>query len=245
MRILVAFDEAYRAYGEFIDAAIRRRRRAQTDAPLEDVQVERTVGPGALEEAMRRSEFHLVICGSLVVPDNNPIDAMPAAWIELSVDPQRPSRFRLGEQRWETLNPSLEELVSVVDLLLVAEEVHKRDSSYEEFPKRWERFMEAERNSLLDRVHGRLARALGRALDGENQEEIDRMADEDRRLADEALVRLMGEDGETSYKRLDQLTPQDAPARIRAERAMLDWLIARTEERSWKRSTTTSEPPGS
>ena len=37
------------------------------------------------------------------------------AWVELSLDPERPSRVRLGEQRWETLNPSLEELLSVVD----------------------------------------------------------------------------------------------------------------------------------
>jgi hypothetical protein len=35
--------------------------------------------------------------------------------VELSLDPERPSRVRLGEQRWETLNPSLEELLSVVD----------------------------------------------------------------------------------------------------------------------------------
>ena len=91
--------------------------------------------------------------------------------------------------------------------------------------------MEAERNALLDRIDGRLARAVGPALDGEDQEEIDRIAEEDRRLAREGLVRLVDEEGKVSLKHLDRLTPRDAAARIRAERALLDWLIARTEER--------------
>jgi hypothetical protein len=103
MPVLLAFDKAHRAYGEFIAAAIRR---ARPDLEAKAVLRE------ALEEELHYSEPYLVIC-SPPVPDN-PV-ASRAAWIELSIDPQQPSRIRFGEQRWQTLNPSLEELLSVVE----------------------------------------------------------------------------------------------------------------------------------
>ncbi len=103
MRVLVAFDEAYRAYGEFLATAIRR---ARPDVEAEVVLRE------ALEEEVHHSDPHLVIC-SPPVPDN-PVSSR-AAWVELSVDPQQPSRMRLGERRLEKLNPSLEEVLWVVD----------------------------------------------------------------------------------------------------------------------------------
>ena len=103
MRVLVAFDEAYRAYGEFLAAAIRRARpHLEAKAVLWD----------ALEEELHHSDPYLVIC-SPPVPEN-PVSSREA-WVELSVDPQQPSRIRLGEQRLEKLNPSLEEMLWVVD----------------------------------------------------------------------------------------------------------------------------------
>jgi hypothetical protein len=103
MRVPVAFDEAYRVYAEFIASAIRRSRPAVKAQAIDRV---------VLEEVMHRCEPHLLICSPPVL--HSPISTR-VAWVELSLDPERPSRVRLGEQRWETLNPSLEELLSVVD----------------------------------------------------------------------------------------------------------------------------------
>ena len=103
MRVLVAFDEAYRVYGETIADAIGRSR------PGVEAQA---IDWEALEEMVHRRDPHLVICNP-PVPDN-PISTR-MAWVELSLETEMPSRVRLGEQRWETLNPSLEELLSVVD----------------------------------------------------------------------------------------------------------------------------------
>jgi len=103
MRVLVAFVEAYHVYGEFIAGAIRRSRPAVKAQAIEWV---------ALEEVVHRWDPHLLICSPPVPP--NPINTRES-WVELSLDPERPSRVCLGEQRWETLNPSLEELLSVVD----------------------------------------------------------------------------------------------------------------------------------
>ena len=108
MRVLVAFEEAYRVYGETIAAAIR-----QSNPSLEAQAIDYV----ELEEVVHRCDPHLVIC-SPPVP-HNPISTREA-WVELSLDTERPSRIRLGKQRGETLNPSLEELLSVV------EEVEKR-----------------------------------------------------------------------------------------------------------------------
>ena len=103
MRVLVVFDEPYSVYGEFIASAIRGSR------PAVKAQA---INRAALEEVGAAPIHHLLIC-SPPVP-HSPI-SIREAWVELSLDPERPSRVRLGEQRWKTLNPSLEELLSVVD----------------------------------------------------------------------------------------------------------------------------------
>src|SRR5215210_1393519 len=108
MRVLVAFDETYGVYGQTIAEAIGRSR-SGVEAQAIDWE--------ALEEVVHRWDPHLVIC-SPPIPDN-PISTREA-WVELALDTERPSKVRLGEERWETLNPSLEELLWVV------EEVEKR-----------------------------------------------------------------------------------------------------------------------
>jgi len=105
---VVAFDEAHRVYRETIADAIGRSRAGVEAQALDRV---------ALEEVVHRWDPHLVIC-SPPIPDN-PISTKEA-WMELAVDTERPSKVRLGEERWETLNPSLE------DLLCVVEEAEKR-----------------------------------------------------------------------------------------------------------------------
>ncbi len=108
-----------------------------------------------------------------------------------------------------------------------------RRSEEEEDPRGkvgWEGFLETERRALEDRKGGQLARVLGRALPGESQKEVDRLASEDQRRAEEGLVEIIKE-GEPFYKHIDELTPEDRPGRIRAERARIVCLQARLEQK--------------
>jgi hypothetical protein len=108
-----------------------------------------------------------------------------------------------------------------------------RRSGEEEDPRAkvgWEEFLETERRALEDRKVGQLARVLGRALQGESQEELDRLAFKDQRRAEEGLVELLQE-GEPYYKHIDELTTENRMGRIRAERARTLWLEAREQNR--------------
>lgn len=95
----------------------------------------------------------------------------------------------------------------------------------------WETFMVGERKALVERANGRLAYALRTALPGESRQELNRLAEEDRRLAQAGLVSLVADDGSISHKHVDELTPEDMPARRRAETARFDWLMQRTDRR--------------
>jgi hypothetical protein len=86
--------------------------------------------------------------------------------------------------------------------------------------------MEVERRELEQRQNGQLGRALGRALPGESQEELDRIAEEDQRRAQEGLVELRSGD-EVWYRHIDQLTRDDRPARIESENARAAWIQER------------------
>ena len=87
----------------------------------------------------------------------------------------------------------------------------------------FEEFMEMERGRLQQHASGKLAEALGHALPGESQEELDRIAREDQRLAQEGRVKLKVGD-EISYKHIDELTREDREARISAEMEEVEWL---------------------
>lgn len=90
----------------------------------------------------------------------------------------------------------------------------------------WERYMAAERRELEDRRNGELARVLGFALPGESPEELERLAREDREKAEEGLV-IPREGDEVWYKHIDDLTREDRPARIEAQRKRLEWTTER------------------
>jgi hypothetical protein len=94
----------------------------------------------------------------------------------------------------------------------------------------WEEFMQMERRALEERKGGQLRSALGRVLAGESQEELDRLAREDEKRAQDGLVELLKE-GERLYKHIEELTPEDRVGRIRAERARRLWLEARLEKK--------------
>lgn len=92
----------------------------------------------------------------------------------------------------------------------------------------WERFMQAELLELRLRKDGQLAKLLGEPLPGEPSAALERLASEDQRQAQEGLVALMS-GGKVSYKRLDELSPEDRPARIAANRARTTWLKERQD----------------
>jgi len=103
MRILLSFEEKYRVYGQAMAAAIREFR--------PDVEVAVVDGED-LEEEAERFDPQLVIT-SLPVPENLVDDRL--ARIVLSPEPDQPSRFRVGERHWESTNPTLGEILPVVD----------------------------------------------------------------------------------------------------------------------------------
>ncbi len=90
----------------------------------------------------------------------------------------------------------------------------------------WEQYMEVERKELEQRRNGQLGRALGRALPDESQEELDKMAEEDQRKAEEGLVELRSGD-DVWYKHIDEMTREDRQARIDSENARATWLRER------------------
>lgn len=91
----------------------------------------------------------------------------------------------------------------------------------------WERYMEAERRDLEARRGGHLARLLGIVVSSEPDRELERFALEDQRRAQEGLVELRDSSGELSHKHIDELSPEDRPARAEAERVRAAWLKER------------------
>jgi hypothetical protein len=103
MRVLLSFEKQYRVYMEGMAAAIRTFR--------PDVEVA-VIDAENLESEAERFDPQLVVT-SPPVPEN-PVDDRLAR-IELSPEPERPSRFRVGERHWESTNPTLGEILPVVD----------------------------------------------------------------------------------------------------------------------------------
>jgi hypothetical protein len=102
IRVLVAIDEVYRTYQGVIASAIRVLR--------PHIEVE-TATLDALGEAVERFDPELVICSRPNTVD--PGGRM--AWVELSVDPTRPSKICVGGRYSESTNPTLEALLTVID----------------------------------------------------------------------------------------------------------------------------------
>jgi hypothetical protein len=94
----------------------------------------------------------------------------------------------------------------------------------------WQRFLRLEREQIAERATGKLARAIGLTLPGEDWEELNRIAREDERRARQGLVELRrGE--KVWHTHIDKLTRKDRPARLEAEKVWLDWLRSRVERR--------------
>ncbi len=92
----------------------------------------------------------------------------------------------------------------------------------------WGPFIQNELRELELRKNGQLARQLGEPLPGEMPAALRKLAAEDRRQAEEGLVALMS-NGKTSYKRVDDLSYEDLPARLAASRLRTTWLKERMD----------------
>jgi ATP/maltotriose-dependent transcriptional regulator MalT len=109
------------------------------------------------------------------------------------------------------------------------------------FEAAWQRYLIAEQRALVARAEGILARSLDEALPGESQEELDRTAEEDRRLARQGFVELMDEEGVTYHKHLDELEVWDVADRLRADTARSDRLAMRARQRNEQRKAWLSD----
>jgi hypothetical protein len=92
----------------------------------------------------------------------------------------------------------------------------------------WKSFMRAELRELELRKDGQLARLLGEPLPGESGAALRRLTAEDQRQAEEGLVALMS-GGKVLYKRLEELSEADMPARVAANRLRTTWLKERRD----------------
>lgn len=90
----------------------------------------------------------------------------------------------------------------------------------------WKHFVRDERRELQLRKDGQLAKLLGAPQPGELPGLLKKLASEDQRQAEHGLVALMS-GGKTSYKRLEDLNPEDMPARIAANRLRMTWIKER------------------
>jgi hypothetical protein len=103
MRILVGFEDGYRIYRDVLAAGIRILR------PHTEVE---TADLDEFQDKVERFDPHVVIKSSR--PGVLDLSGRPA-WVELSMDPLRPSNIGVGDRRWESTNPTLDVLLCVVD----------------------------------------------------------------------------------------------------------------------------------
>lgn len=95
----MAFEDEYRAYTEAITAALG------------------TLRPGAEVVIVRRDELRdrLSELDPDLVLSDLPDPGGVLAWLELPTEASRPSVLRLGDRLTEIFNPTLDDLLSIVD----------------------------------------------------------------------------------------------------------------------------------
>ena len=127
---------------------------------------------------------------------------------------------RLGiEEAWEDVQRQQE---------LVRKRAETKRQKAEDQETLWREFMETERREIQLRQEGQLARHLGAPLPGELPGQLRQLAEHDQTQAKRGLVALMS-GGTTVYKPLENLKPEDMPARIAANRLRVTWLKERRD----------------
>ena len=153
-----------------------------------------------------------------------PLEKPPKAVRGLEADqgPEEPG----GEQPDETANPWQEALERKRVRELDRQRAEERNRA--RIAAAWKPFIQAERRELELRKDGQLAKLLGDPLPGEPPEALRRLASQDRRQAEQGLVALTS-NGKVFYKRVDELSPEDMPARGAANRLRTTWLKERSD----------------
>ena len=105
MRVLIDCVETHKAYGDAIVRVIR--------STYPSLEVMAANGQGDLQAQLARFDPHLLISISHACPPASRQGRL--SWIKLSTDPNKPSLIYLDGQRRESLNPSLGELLDVVE----------------------------------------------------------------------------------------------------------------------------------
>jgi hypothetical protein len=102
VRVLVAIEDDYRIYREVIAAGIcvlRPRTEVET-APMRE-----------LEEQIERFDPQLVICSR----PNTLASRRCAGWVELPLDPTRPTKICVAGRYSKRINPAIDVLIAVID----------------------------------------------------------------------------------------------------------------------------------
>ena len=102
IKILVAFEDEFRAYRQTLAVAIRILR---PDAEVVTVEAHE------IREVVECSGPDIVICSLPKVSDTNCV----RAWIELSLDPTQPTKVRVDGEYSEMINPTLDALLVIID----------------------------------------------------------------------------------------------------------------------------------
>lgn len=102
IRILISFEAGFHAYRDTIATAIRIVR------PNAEVV---TVEPKDIGETTKHFRPDIMIGSPLSEAD---VEGVPA-WVELSLDPSKPSRVNLNGCYSEEINPTLDKLLVIVD----------------------------------------------------------------------------------------------------------------------------------
>jgi len=102
IKILVAFDDAYRAYQGTLVATIRILR--------QDVEV-MAAEPEKMSELAKRFDPDIVIGGSFKDEDLDDL----RVWIELALDPSQSTKVLVDGQYSEMINPTLDKLLAIIE----------------------------------------------------------------------------------------------------------------------------------
>jgi hypothetical protein len=102
MRILISYEESYRAYSDALERAIGG---LHPDAEVAACRL------AEIGEQLESFDPHLVVSSG----PNSVDPGGRAAWYRLSPEPDELSEACLGGRRWRNLNPPLEDLLSFID----------------------------------------------------------------------------------------------------------------------------------
>jgi hypothetical protein len=102
VRILISYEESHRVYSDALERALGGLR--------PDAEVA-TCSLGSLGSQVESFDPDLVVSSrpNTVDPGGR------AAWYELSHEPDEPSEVCLGGRRWQRPNPTLEDLLSLIE----------------------------------------------------------------------------------------------------------------------------------